>query len=494
MSANQKNGTTQAPTNGLKELGEATKKNAEGLTALTKTLDTVVERLKKMPAAGTPSPYSVFGLPTARKGEDALTSRGFSFAKMIGVLAGAIEPSEAKVEINEVHQKLHNAVVADRGDAGYAYKGGGMTGINRFLAPLSTSFLPGAWVDREFRNELKSMVAAGMDGADQDEMSWIRKKQLKAMGYGQKDLSWLNETLGGALVAPPEQGELIELLRNKEALVNAGARTVPLPPQGRLKFPRQTGASLTYWVGENAPITQSEIGTGEVTLQAKKLAVLIKAPNELIRFASPAAEALIRDDMTKSLALGLDLACLEGAGGDNRPLGIINRPNINVVAPSVANTLKANDIYRLIAAVEESNAEFEGFVMRPKTLYRYYQLRFDTVAAGDAAGGFIFNLIREAGDGVKPMLGGYPITKSTQVSQSRGTSGSNTYVLGGMFSDLLIGMFGAIEFAATTMGDTAFTNDQTWVRGILSADSAPRHESAFVLLDDVAVTGATPSA
>ena len=81
-------------------------------------------------------------------------------------------------------------------------------------------------------------------------------------------------------------------------------------------------ANQPYWVGENAPITPSDIGTGEILLQARKLAVFIKAPNELIRFASPAAEALMRDDMTKSLALGLDLAGLEGGGGDHRRAGL----------------------------------------------------------------------------------------------------------------------------------------------------------------------------
>ena len=255
-----------------------------------------------------------------------------------------------------------------------------------------------------------------------------------------------------------------------------------------MKYPRQTMASLTYWVGENSPITDSNIGTGEVTLQAKKLAVLVKTPNELIRFASPAAEALIRDDMTKSLALGLDLAGLQGKGSDNEPLGIINMPNITVLQSSIVgangNGLAGRDIYRMIAAIEEANAEFEGFIMRPKTLYRYYQLRADAVAQGDGQGPFLFNLIREAGAGTPPMLGGYPVTKSTQVSQNqtKGTATNLTYIIGGMWSDLLIGMFGAIEFAATTLGDTAFINDQTWVRGILSADIQARHQAAFVYL------------
>ena len=448
--------------------------------------------LARMPAPGTPAASDIYGA-RARTGEDIMSSRGFSFMKMLGVMTGVIQPENAKHEL-DIHRRLH-AAVSNMND-GFQYGGIGTLGLTKFLAPLSSKFLNGTGnVDSRFAVEMKSMVEAGVEGGEQGHMSWISKQLVasKDPTVRTKALSWLNELSGGALVAPPEQGELIELLRNKEALVNAGARTVPLPPQGRMKYPRQTSPSTTYWVGENSPIPDSNIGTGEVTLQAKKLAVLIKAPNELIRFASPAAEALMRDDMTKSLALGLDLAGLEGPGTDNTPRGLINMPNINIVQSSQqganGNSLVGQDCYRMIAAIEESNAEFEGWVMRPKLLYKYYQLRSDAVGQGDSQGQFLFNLIREAGAGTPPMLAGFPVTKSTQVSQvqSKGTASNLTYQLGGMWSDLLIGMFGAIEFAATTQGDTAFQNDQTWVRGILSADIQARHESAFAYMPNLIV-------
>lgn len=477
------------------DLATQVRNNEEKLEGIAKNLDAITTKLSRMPAAGQPHPNQVLGAPHIRNGENPLTSRGFSFMKMLGVLTGAIEPSQAKVEL-DIHNRLHNVYVKELGGSGYNYGGSGIPGTQRFLAPLATGFMHEGVVPHDFRREMKCLVRAGTDGCDIEEAAWIRRKMLTNHygNVGSKALSWLNELTGGALVAPPEMGELIELLRNKEALVNAGARVVPLPPQGRMKYPRQTAASLTYWVGENSPITDSDIGVGEVTLQAKKLAVMIKAPNELIRFASPAAEALMRDDMTKSLALGLDLAGLEGGGGDNRPLGIIRRQNITQLTSSrtTANGdyLTGVDVYRMIAAVEEANAEFETFLMRPKTLYKYYQLRNDAVAQGDSQGPFLFNMIREPGEGVNAKLAGYEVVKSTQISQSRskGSATNLTYILGGMFSDLLIGMFGAIEFAATTMGDTAFTYDQTWVRGILSADVAVRHEAAFVWMDNIDTT------
>jgi HK97 family phage major capsid protein len=464
---------------------EKVKENESKLESLTKSVDALVTQLSKTPAGGSVDPRSLFnGAPNVRTGENVMGSRGFSFTKMLGLITGILPMNQAKIEC-DIHQRMRNAYESDP-SGGYNFAG--RPGEKSFLAPLATGFMQDSVVPASFRHEMKSLVRAGVDGYDPEESNWYRNR------YGAKALSWLNETTGGALVAPPEQGELIELLRNKEALVNAGARVVPLPPQGRLKFPRQTAASLTYWVGENSPITESDIKTGDITLQAKKLAVLIKSPNELIRFASPAVEALIRDDMTKSLALGLDLAGLEATGTDNRPRGLLNMENITRITSSDArpngDRLCGEDIYRMIAAVEEANAEFEGYIMRPKTLYKYYQLRGDAVAQGDKAGPFLFNLIREQTESAPATLAGYPITKSTQVSQvrSKGTASNLTYVVGGMWSDLLIGMFGAIEFSATTMGDGAFTNDQTWVKGILSADIQARHEAAFVLLDNIDTT------
>lgn len=479
----------------MSEVLELQKKNQEAITALSKTVNALTERLARTPAGSNPNASEVFGLPNIRHGEDPMSSRGYSFIKMLGVLTGAIDRDQAKIEM-DIHDRMHQCLHRNAGTADqYQYKGLGIVGApgGKFLAPLATSFLHDQFVDRNFRHEIKSLVVAGSDGADLDHMRWIRQRQYKSLGYNVKTMSWLNELVGGGLVAPPEQGELIELLRNKEALVNAGARVVPLPPQGRIKYPRQTSASLTYWVGENSPIPASDIGTGDITLQAKKLAVLIKAPNELIRFASPAAEALMRDDMTKSLALGLDLAGLEGLGGDNQPLGLINFPNINTVASSSpgpnGDALVPQDIYRMIAVIEESNAEFEGWIMRPKTWYKYLQLRADAVAQGDSQGLFMFNAVREPGDGFKPQLAAYPVTKSTQVSQvqTKGTATNLTYIVGGMWSDMLIGMFGAIEFAATALGDTSFQNDQTWVRGILSADIQLRHQSAFCYMRNLQV-------
>src|SRR5262249_3538764 len=134
-------------------------------------------------------------------------------------------------------------------------------------------------------------------------------------GVQTKALGTVSDTAGGTLVQFPVLGELIELQRNMEVFANAGCQEIALPPNGRIQFPKLTGGSTAYWVGEATSITESTPATGNLDLQAKKLGVFGKINNEPLPFASPSAEGLVRLDMARVAALKADLAMLEGTGG-----------------------------------------------------------------------------------------------------------------------------------------------------------------------------------
>lgn len=416
-----------------------------------------------------------FGSPHIRKGEDPMSSRPFRFLKLFGAISGKYRHDEAKLEVNTMKS-------FEKGlrDFNWAPSEGGVS------APLGMAYLPDDFAASEDCRVLKSMIMAGAAGADPQEVEWTRQKAYRSM-RNKATQSWLDETLGGPLVAPPEFGEIIELLRNQEALVNAGARTIQLPAQGTVVFPRITSPSTAGTYSENVAITSSTVGTGHLTLSAKKIAAIIEVPNELFRFATASAEAVLRADMTKTLALQADLYFLEGNGTNaNVPRGILNYPNVNSYTAGVTgangDTLQPEDGYAMEAIVEENNAMMEGWIMRPTLWSKIGGFRADAVTAGDAAGQFVQSLFRAMGDRLDPAWCGFPITKTNQISKSlvKGTATNLTYILGGMFSDYLIGLFGAIEFLATNVGDTPFRNDLTWIRGIMLGDAGPRHEAAFV--------------
>ncbi len=150
------------------------------------------------------------------------------------------------------------------------------------------------------------------------------------------------------------------------------------------------------------------------------------------------------------------------------------------------NSLRPEDGYAMAAAIEDRNfdADGEGFkwVMRPKLWGGIGGFRADSVSGGDGAGPFVQDLTRALGDRLGQQWCGHTVVRSAQVraNQTKGTSSTLTEVWGGVWHDLLVGMYGAIEFASNPMGDTAFQQDQTLIRGILHADLVPRYPGAFV--------------
>src|SRR5256714_2382196 len=168
---------------------------------------------------------------------------------------------------------------------------------------------------------------------DPDEAGWIARR----LSPPPKALGTINDAAGGSLVGFPVLGELIELQRNLEVFAQAGAQEIALPPNGRLQFPKVTGGSTAYWVGEATSITESTPTTGNLDLQAKKLGVFVKINNELLRFASPSAEGLVRLDMARVAALKADVAMLEGTGG-TQIKGLLTYSDIATHTASVTGT------------------------------------------------------------------------------------------------------------------------------------------------------------
>ncbi len=447
------------------------------LDLLTKKADALATTSEPTRKGYTPAKSDVFGVPGIRKGESHLTSRGYRFCNAIKAhLEG--DWSHATVE-----KGLHELI---RGNCGAI----GM-GERSVLAPFGTDLFPDDMRDDDnFGRRIKSLMYAGVEDADPGEIEYMRQKSYG--GGTRKDMSWLDQYSGGALVGPPAFGELIDLFRNEAALMQAGVTTIPLPPTGRIQYPRQTTATTGYWVGENAAITASQPGTGLLTLSGKKAAAYTPIPNELIRFGGPAAEALVRKDLAVTLALTVDKAGLEGVGSDLSPRGVLYTPSVSTITPTTVasdgNTLAEGDVYSWMATIEAANGRFETFIMTPTMYYALLKRRSGAANATDAGGLFVFSPFRQLGDNVaQKNINGFKVVTSNQVSKTRtkGNGTALTYILGGQFSDCLLAMFGAIEFAVTTQSDTAFKQDQTWIRAILTGDFGIRHPAVIGVADSL---------
>jgi len=419
-------------------------------------------------------------VPWATSGPVGRDSVGYSVLKAAAFALGYLGPDQAKEELH-VHQQLR--------DLYQTYGFVPHCGHQSFLVPLATAHLPAFEAHgQKLQHEIRAKMAADVGRFDPDEADWIAAK----IGLKTKSLGTTSDIAGGTLVRFPVLGELIELQRNLEVFAAAGAQEIALPPNGRIQFPKLTGGSTAYWVGEASAITESSPSTGNLDLQAKKLGVLIKVNNELLRFASPSAEGLIRFDMARVAALKADLAMLEGTGG-TQIKGLLTYSDIGTLTATTTgtdgDTFEVQDVARMNAQLPDAVTSPTAWVMRKDMHAALMNRRADAVSAADAAGPFLFQPMRSGADAPPMELYGTKVVRSGQVSNTR-TKGSGTdltYILLGYFPDWIVARLGVMEFLASGLGDTAIVNDQTYLRGIQHIDAGPRHAASFVICDQLVV-------
>ncbi len=254
------------------------------------------------------------------------------------------------------------------------------------------------------------------------------------------------------------------------------------------------------WLDEKFK-TPEELAAAYTELQ-KKLGVLIRINNELFRYASPAVDQMLKSDAAKTLALGFDFACLYGTGGAGQPKGLskytgttelydyTGASSSTPITPQPTgigtngNMLQPQDGFRMAGIVNARNFPLDGFgwIMHPLMMASILSRRADATTANDQAGQFVQSQFRTTADGLTANWDGFKISPSSQVrtNQVKGASGATlTEVWGGNWTEFLMGMYGAVEFAANPMGEATFIQDQTLVRGILHCDCVPRYPGAF---------------
>ena len=419
-------------------------------------------------------------VPWATSGPIGQDSAGYSVLKAAAFALGYVGADQAKEEI-QTHHQLRDLY------ASYGFSP--HHGAQSFLVPLASAHLPVFEPQgKRLQVEVHEKMTAHAAKFDPDEADWIHRRtqpRFKALGT-------LTDTLGGTLVGLPMLGEIIDLQRNLEAFAAAGSQEIALPPNGRIQFPKLTGGSSAYWVGEGNPITESQPTTGNLDLQAKKLGVFVKLNNELLRFASPSAEGLVRFDMARAAAIKADQAMLEGTGG-TQIKGLTTYTGIvsHTAATTGANgdTFQPSDIAAMEAKLPDAVDTPTAWMMRKALFAALLNRRADAVSANDAKGPFLFRDNRSVGSDRPADLYGTKVVRSSQVSAAR-TKGSGTnltYALLGYFPDWIVARLGVMEFLASGQGDTALQNDMTYLRGIQHIDAGPRNPASFVLCDHLVV-------
>ncbi len=474
------------------------KSEFQQLSQQVKGLETNLGKPQRVASTEQVTGQTAYGVPNVRRGENSLISRPFSFTKAMGLAAGVLAHEECKVEVELIagFRKAMGEVGQDR-----------HLSNNTVALPADFRLLPTELANSPQASLLRASMAQGQGkNLDPEHMAWLANRlgwengKQVARAALLPAQSYLADDYGGTLVKPPEYMGIIPLMRNVSMMDKAGATFVPLPPQGKAVFSRQTSASTPYRITENVSITQSTIQTGQLMLQAKKTGVAIVVPNDLFKFASESADALFQGDMAKSLALIVDSDVLYGPG-NGEIKGLIHYTGTNELlfydaqttpAPggigANGNTPLPQDGDLMMGYIEDRNFDPDtgwSWIMRGGRWRSLASTRASAVTSNDQQGPYV-ELLKAFGDRMPSQWAGMPVVRSTQVKNTsvKGGATNLTQIWGGLWNEMLIGMYGAMEFARG-FGDGTFLADQTIIRGITYADAAPRYPGAFVVYDDV---------
>lgn len=127
---------------------------------------------------------------------------------------------------------------------------------------------------------------------------------------------------GGFLVAPRYAANVLDLMRTKTQVLNAGATVVPLDSND-VTIAKVISDPDPAWRNEHQAIANGDITFGAVNFKAKSLAVLVKASFELIEDAENFGDVLATS-LAGAFAVKVDHAALYGSGVDPQPLGMAN--------------------------------------------------------------------------------------------------------------------------------------------------------------------------
>ena len=224
--------------------------------------------------------------------------------------------------------------------------------------------------------------------------------------------------------------QFINTLRAETQMGKLGARFLP-GLIGALSIPKKTGNAAFGFVAEKANAPEGDVPVGNVNMAGKHIGGVVPLTFELMRQSSPAIEDIVRTDMLEGMALAIDLAAFNADGTGNNPLGILNTVGIHTItAADIAGKVPTwAEVVAMEVALEDVNALKGGlaYVMRPTIKASLKTAKKDT-----GSGEFVWK---------DNEVNGYKAHSTTQMPVKSSLFGN--------FSDVLIGMWGAVEIIPT---------------------------------------------
>ena len=235
-------------------------------------------------------------------------------------------------------------------------------------------------------------------------------------------------------------GSFIDLLYSKMPLIRQGHAKVMSGLVGEIAIPKFVSGSSTYWVGENANVTESGATFGQVSMTPHTIGAAVDLSRRLLIQSTPDAERIIRDNMARQMGLGIHNAMINGTGTNDQPTGLINTSGLGVVAIGAnGGAITRDALIELETEIAVDDAEDGSmiYLTNPKVLGALKKIKVDA-----GSGMFLYDHLS------------YPIHATNQVPSNldKGTSTGvcSALIMGAFKENLMLGLWSGLDLIVDT--------------------------------------------
>ena len=324
--------------------------------------------------------------------------------------------------------------------------------------------LPGSSVDCSFEREASLAVARKFGKVPRGiyiPMDVLVAKVNRAMSVA-------SGGVGGYLVSTDQlAGSFIDVLRSKMVLSQLGATFLP-GLVGDVTVPKKSASVTGYWVADGDAPTESAMTLGQVKLTPHCAGAYVDCTRQLLQQSNPAIDALVQSDITESLARVLQAAAFHGSNAANQPKGLVGWIAANALTVGTDGSPTFAEIAAAEGMLEADNVDgmSNRWAMAPGG---FAGLR---VTTRDAGSGQFVGMVQNG----QKYVADNPAVTTTSITSKYGFYGD--------FSNLLIGLWGALDLTIDPY--SLSTSGGLRIVGLQDCDIAVRHAEAFAFTSKLA--------
>ena len=269
----------------------------------------------------------------------------------------------------------------------------------------------------------------------------------------------------GVELVAEQAGPFISALRKRALVLQLGARLLT-GLVGNLGLPRQDTSGGAQWAADNpgSDYAQSNLTLSQVPLKPRLLVSATTFTRQLLIQSTPSVDEVVAEDMAQSSAVALDLAAVHGSGVDNEPLGLYHLDDVVEVdfAGAGPTMEKVVEMETDVAPQDgETDPETAGYLTTP-------EVRERAKLTEEASGARLW---------LDSTMNDHRAEATNQLSKELGAGEDEHAMVYGIWSELVVGEWGAIEVLANPY--TLAAKGLVQVTGFYLADVALRHPESF---------------